>query len=171
MITEYQTNFFDDPENPKKKHQLDDLYTLANKDIRYAQNKLFKVQAEVLKMSEEAFYKEKTSQEIEALELISTMRDSGIIKELQQIASQATFLLEAFQKHQKNRLDKLDDIFEAVENQIEKKRQERATASDEYLKKIANSSYHNEMQRFEYLKNKLISMKKEVQETTEQDIG
>ena len=65
MITEYQTNFFDDPENPKKKHQLDDLYTLANKDIRYAQNKLFKVQAEVLKMSEEAFYKEKTSQEIE----------------------------------------------------------------------------------------------------------
>ena len=168
MITEYNTRLFHEPENREKKNQVDELFTLADKDIRYAHNKLFKVQQKVLNLSQNPF-KEKTNEEKETLELLSTMYRATIIRELQDVVKRASYMIEEFQKHQKNRFEKLDDIFEAITNQIEKKRQERKDSDDWYRNLIAESKYIEEMRQLEALKHELFHIKEEAHETYEQD--
>jgi hypothetical protein len=168
MITEYNTRLFHEPENHEMKSQADELFELAVKDIRYAHNKLFKVQQKVLNPSED-FFKEKTTEKKETLELLSTMYRATIIIELQDVVERATYMLEEFRKHQKNRFAKLDENFEAIANQIEQKRQERENSEDKYRNQIARNCYIDEMRQLEALKHELFHMKEKAQKTYEQD--
>lgn len=168
MITEYTTRMFHEPENREKKNQVDELFTLADKNIRYAHNKLNKVQQQVLNLSQDAF-KEKTTEEKEILELLSTMYRGTIIRELQDVVERASYMIEEFQKHQQNRFAKLDEIFEAITNQIEQKRQERENSDDEYLNLLAPGRYSEEMRQLDELKNQLLDMKAKTQNTAKPD--
>lgn len=168
MITEYTTRMFHETENHEKKSQVDELFALADKDIRYAHNKLKKVQQKVLNLSQYPF-KEKTTEEKETLELLSTMYRATIIRELQDVVERASYMIEEFQKHQKNRFAKLDDIFEAITNQIEQKRQEREASDDWYCKTIAQNSFISEMRQLDDLKRELLRMKDKTQNTAKRD--
>ena len=168
MITEYTTRMFHEPENREKKNQVDELFTLAGKDIRHAHNKLNKVQQNVLNLSQDAF-KDKTTEEKETLELLSTMYRANIIRELQDVVERASYMIEEFQKHQKNRFEKLDVIFEEITNQIEKKRQEREDSDDDYLNLLAQGCYSEEMRKLDDLKRELLRMKDKTQNTAKRD--
>ena len=168
MITEYTTRMFYEPENREKKSQVDELFALADKDIRYAHNKLNKVQQKVLNLSQYPF-NEKTTEEKETLELLSTMYRATIIRELQDVVERASYMIEEFQKHQQNRFAKLDEIFEAIANQIEQKRQERENSDDEYLSEIAPGYYIDEMRQLDDLKRELLRMKDKTQNTAKRD--
>jgi len=168
MITEYTTRMFPEPENREKKNQVDELFTLADKDIRYAHNKLNKVQQKVLNLSQNAF-KVKTTEEKETLELLSTMYRANIIRELQDVVERASYMIEEFQKHQKNRFEKLDVIFEEITNQIEKKRQEREYSDDEDRNLRAQGCYSEEMRKLDDLKRELLRMKDKTQNTAKRD--
>lgn len=168
MITEYTTRMFHEPENREKKNQVDELFTLADKDIRYAQNKLNKVQQKVINLSQDAF-KEKTAEEKETLEILSTMYRATIIRELQDVVERASYMIEEFQKYQKTRFEKLDIIFEEISNQIEKKRQEREDSNDEYRNLLAPGCYSEEMRKLDDLKRELLLMKDKTQNTAKRD--
>lgn len=168
MITDYTTRMFHEPEIREKKSQVDELFALADKDIRYAHNKLNKVQQKVLNLSQDAF-KEKTTEEKETLELLSTMYRATIIRELQDVVERASYMIEEFQKHQQNRFAKLDEIFEAIANQIEQKRQEREESDDEYRNLLAPGCYSEEMRQLDELKQELLRMKKDALNANKRD--
>ena len=84
MITEYNTRLFRDPENPEKNNRVDELFNLADKDIRYAFNKIIKVREKVVRLSTNQL-QVSTTEDVETVELISTFYNAALITELENI--------------------------------------------------------------------------------------
>lgn len=168
MITEYQTTLFHKPDNHDKQSQVDELFDLACKDIRYARNKLYKVQDKILSLSRNSI-KENTTEETDTVELLSTMYQASILSQLHEVADRATDMIKEFQNHQKNRLAKVDDIVDTIASQIDQKRQEREGSDDWYCNFIAQSSYDDEMAKLNVIKRELISLKEKAANDRRED--
>ena len=168
MITEYNTRLFRDPENPEKNNRVDELFNLADKDIRYAFNKIIKVREKVVRLSTNQL-QVSTTEDVETVELISTFYNAALITELENIVSYTSSMLEDLRKYQKSRLGKIDAIAETIADQIQQKHQEREESEDETLNRLAPSCYINEMRQLDALKSDLRHMKEKTQKTYEQD--
>ena len=168
MITEYNTNFFNDPEIYNEKSRVDELCDLAHKDIRYAFNKIAKVRDKVVLLSTNQL-EVSEPEDIETVELISTFGNAALITELEQFVLYTNSMLNDLKKYQQSRLEKIDAIAEAIANQIEQKRQEREDSDDEHLNLLAPSCYSDEMRQLDTLKCQLRHMKEKTQNTYEQD--
>ena len=168
MITEYNTNFFNDPEIYNEKSRVDELCKLAHKDIRYAFNKIAKVRDKVVRLSTNQL-EVSEPEDIETVELISTFGNAALITELEQFVLYTNSMLNDLKKYQQSRLEKIDEIAEAIANQIEQKRQEREESDDEHLNLLAPSCYSDEMRQLDTLNCQLRHMKEKTQNTYEQD--
>lgn len=168
MITEYNTRLFRDPENPEKNNRVDELFNLADKDIRYAFNKIIKVREKVVRLSTNQL-QVSTTEDVETVELISTFYNAALITELENIVSYTSSMLEDLRKYQKSRLGKIDAIAETIEDQIQQKHQEREECDDEYPNIFAQLHYSEEMKQLDALKRELLLMKEKTQNTPERD--
>jgi len=168
MITEYNTRLFRDPENPEKNNRVDELFNLADKDIRYAFNKIIKVREKVVRLSTNQI-QVSTTEDIETVELLSTFGNGLLIAELEDFVSYTNSMIDDLKKYQQNRLENIDEIAETIADQIEQKRQEREESDDSYCNMIARNSFINEMRQLDTLKSELRRMKEKTQKTYEQD--
>lgn len=168
MITEYQTSFFPTPENNEKKSRVDEIFDLAHKDIRYAFNKIQKVRENVVRLSTNQL-EVSEPEDIETVELLSTLGNSSLIVQLENFISYTNSMLNDLKKYQQSRLEKIDEIVETIADQIQQKRQEREESEVEYLNLIAANCYSEEMRNLDKLQYELLGMKEKTKETYEQD--
>ena len=108
MLTEYNTNFFKDPEIYNEKSRVDELCEIAHKDIRYAFNKIVKVREKVVRLSTNQL-KVSEPEDIETVELISTFGNAALITELEQFLLYTNSMLNDLKKYQQSRLEKIDE--------------------------------------------------------------
>lgn len=168
MITEYNTRLFHEPENSENKSRVDELFELAEKDIRYAVNKIIKVREKVVRLSTNQL-EVSEPEDVETVELLSTFYNGFLIFQLEDFVSYTNNMLNDLKKYQQNRLEKIDEIAETIADQIEQKRQEREASDDWYCNEIARNSFINEMRQLDALKHELFRMKEKTQKSYEQD--
>ena len=168
MITEYNTRLFHEPENSENKSRVNELLELAHKDIRFAFNKIAKVREKVVRLSTNQL-EVSEPEDIETIELISTFGNAALITELEHFVSYTNSMLNDLKKYQRSRLEKIDDIANAIADQIGQKLQEREESDDRYCNEIAPNSFINEMRQLDTLKYELFHMKERVQKTYEQE--
>jgi len=168
MITEYQTSLFHKPENNGTKSRVDELCELAEKDIRYAFNKIQKVRDKVVRLSTNQL-EVSEPEDIETVELLSTFYNGALISKLEHFMSYTNSMLKDLKKYQQSRLEKIDEITETLADQIEQKRQDREESDHEYRNLLAPVCYSEEMRKLDDLKRELLRMKDKTQNSKMRD--